>query len=71
MIPMGYDAKQPGMNFIVCLANDFADYASVAITMYGSARTYQHCGPFAYNMRIGAVAGASIDVNSRLFIRYE
>jgi hypothetical protein len=70
VIPMGYDAKQPGMNFIVCLVNDFTDFANFQISMYAANRTFQHLGSFLISVRAAGTLGVG-DTNTRLCIRYE
>lgn len=72
MIPMGYDAKQPGMNWIVTTVSDFAAYALVPISMYGASRNYQHLGAYPTNMRASAPGTSSgVDPNTRLMMRYD
>lgn len=72
VIPMGYDAKQPGMNHLVCLVNDFANFADIPVTVYGSSRNYKHCGAQINTLRAyqaGVTSGT--DTNTRLLMRYE
>lgn len=69
MIPMGTAPKQPGMNIILVRASDFADYAGPVVTIYGASHTYQHCGLNCTTLKAGA--GALIDANIRLCLRYE
>jgi hypothetical protein len=38
-------AKQPGINNVVVNSNDFADYATFSMTLYGGSKTFQHLGP--------------------------
>lgn len=70
MIPMGYDAKQPGMNWMICLVNDFANFAVLNISIYGVSRVYQHLGAQVTTLRAGGGSGA-VDANTRLCMRYE
>jgi hypothetical protein len=69
-IPMGYDAKQPGMNHCVCLVNDFANFADVPITMYGTSRNFKHLGANISSLR-NQGGGAVGDTNTRLLMRFE
>ncbi|MBA2704138.1 MAG: hypothetical protein H0U60_09830 [Blastocatellia bacterium] len=70
VVPMGYDAKQPGINMMVCLVNDFANFALVPITVYGVSHNYQHVGSQVASMRNQGAAAVG-DTNTRLLIRYE
>lgn len=69
MIPMGTAPKQPGFNIIFVRALDFADFAGPVVTIYGASHAYQHCGPNISQCKAGA--GAIIDANIRLCLRYE